>query len=61
MGAESQLFLQAAELARGTPMHWLRVPDGVETMRAALAEMDLLDPGSLKPQSGTSQEGELDA
>ena len=60
MGAESQLFLQAAALARGTPMHWLRVPDGIEPMRAALAEVDLLDPGSLKPQSGTSQEEGID-
>ena len=60
MGAESELFLQAAALARGAPMHWLRVPDGVETMRAGLAEVDLLDPGSLKPQSRTSHEGGLD-
>jgi hypothetical protein len=60
MGAESQLFLQAAALARGTPMHWLRVPDGVEPMRAALAEADLLDPGSLTPKRDTSQEELID-
>jgi hypothetical protein len=60
MGAESQLFLQAAALARGTPMHWLRVPDGVETMRAALAQVDLRDPGSLQLPSDTSQGGGID-
>ena len=60
MGAESQLFIQAAALARGTTMHWLRVPDGIATMRAVLAEVDLLDPASLKPQSGSSQEEGID-
>jgi hypothetical protein len=60
MGAESQLFLRAETLARCNPVHWLGVPDGVEPMRAALAEVDLLDPVSMQFPSDTRQEEAID-
>ena len=48
MDAETQLFMQAAALARTVPLHALIVPDGIKIMAESLKEVDLKQPESMQ-------------
>ena len=54
MDAESQLFMQAASLARTVPMHALIVPDGIKAMEESLKEVDLMQPESMQQRTGAT-------
>ena len=56
MDAESQLFMQAASLARTVPMHALIVPDGIKAMEESLKEVDLMQPESMQQRTGAIEE-----
>ena len=50
MGKEQKLFLYAASLAKKFRLHRLLLPDNIQEMKAALKDVNLLDPLSLHPE-----------
>ncbi|WP_232199561.1 hypothetical protein [Synechococcus sp. RS9916] len=56
MDAETQLFMQAAALARMVPVHSLVVPDGIKAMAKSLKEVDFLQPASMQQRKENIEE-----
>ena len=57
MDAETQLFMQAAALARTVPLHALIVPDGIKAMAESLKKVDLMQPESMQQRKEAIEEG----
>ena len=56
MKAETQLFMQAAALARTVPVHSLLVPDGIQAMAKSIKEVDLFQPASMQQRKENKEE-----